>query len=71
MQKAIRENLHYGATWIKIVVDDYRYIYSADDIQFMVEEAASAGVKIVAHCVTDRGGTKRHRSRGSLHRARL
>jgi imidazolonepropionase-like amidohydrolase len=55
MQKAIRENLHYGATWIKIVVNDYRYIYSADDIQFMVEEAASAGVKIVAHCVTDRG----------------
>ena len=28
MQKAIRENLHYGATWIKIVVNDYRYIYS-------------------------------------------
>ncbi|MEE9179460.1 MAG: amidohydrolase family protein [Vicinamibacteria bacterium] len=55
MRKAIRENLHYGATWIKIVVDDYRYIYSTDDIQFMVEEAAAAGVKIAAHCVTDRG----------------
>jgi hypothetical protein len=36
MIKAIRENIHYGATVIKIVVDDQKYIYSADDIRFMV-----------------------------------
>jgi len=28
MLKAIRENIHYGATVIKIVVDDQKYIYS-------------------------------------------
>ena len=55
MRKAIRENIHYGARVIKIVVDDQRYIYSADDIRFMVAEAAAAGVKLAAHCVTEQG----------------
>ena len=55
MLKAIRQNLHYGATWIKIIVDDYRYLYSADDIRFIVEEAGRAGVKVAAHAVTDEG----------------
>lgn len=55
MRKAIRENIHYGARVIKIVVDDQRYIYSADDIRFMVGEAAAAGVKLAAHCVTEQG----------------
>src|SRR3981189_1354429 len=36
MLKAIRENIHYGATLIKIVVDDQKYIYSVDDIRFMI-----------------------------------
>ena len=44
MVKAIRENIHYGATVIKIVVDDQKYIYSADDIRFMVEEAHRDGL---------------------------
>ncbi|MBN1223970.1 MAG: amidohydrolase family protein [Candidatus Aminicenantes bacterium] len=55
MKKGIRQNLHLGADWIKIVVDDQRYIYSADDIRFIVEEAAKAGVKVCAHCVTEQG----------------
>lgn len=55
MRKAIRENIHYGARVIKIVVDDQRYIYSVDDIKFMVAEAAAAGVKLAAHCVTEQG----------------
>ena len=55
MRKAIRENIHYGARVIKIVVDDQRYIYSADDIRFMVAEAAAAGLKLAAHCVTEQG----------------
>ena len=55
MRKAIRENIHFGARVIKIVVDDQRYIYSADDIRFMVAEAAAAGVKVAAHCVTEQG----------------
>src|SRR5229473_7639687 len=55
MVKAIRENLHYGATLIKIVVDDQPYIYSTDDIRFMVEEAHRDGVKLAAHCWTHAG----------------
>jgi imidazolonepropionase-like amidohydrolase len=55
MLKAIRENIHYGATLIKIVVDDQKYIYSVDDIRFMVEETHRAGLKLAAHCWTHAG----------------
>lgn len=55
MLKGIRENIHYGATVIKIVVDDQRYIYSSDDIRFMVEEAGKAGLKVAAHTFTPAG----------------
>lgn len=55
MVKAIRENIHYGALVIKIVVDDQLYIYSADDIKFMVDEADRAGLKLAAHCWTRAG----------------
>jgi imidazolonepropionase-like amidohydrolase len=49
MIKAIRENIHYGALVIKIVVDDQRYIYSTEDIKFIVDEAARHGMKVAAH----------------------
>lgn len=55
LKKAIRENIHYGALLIKIVVDDQRYIYSVDDIRFIVEEARSVGLKVAAHCWTEKG----------------
>lgn len=55
MRKGIRMNLHMGADWIKIVIDDQRYIYSAEDVRFIVDEAAKAGVKVAAHCVTEMG----------------
>lgn len=55
IRKGIRENIHYGATVIKLVVDDQRYIYSADDIRFAVEEAGRAGLKVAAHCWTEQG----------------
>src|SRR5215218_6137577 len=55
MIKGIRENIHYGAGVIKIVVDDQRYIYSIDDIKFMKDEAAKAGLKLAAHCWTRAG----------------
>ena len=55
MVKAIRQNAHYGATVIKIVVDDQRYIYSAEDIKFMVDEAGRMGLKLAAHCWTRAG----------------
>ena len=55
MIKAVRENIHYGAQVIKIVVDDQRYIYTPEDIKFIVDEAARAGLKVAAHCWTHKG----------------
>ena len=56
MVKAVRENAYYGATLIKIIVDDQRYIYSADDIRFIVAEAKRAGLRVAAHSYTHEGG---------------
>ena len=55
MQKAVRENIYWGARVIKIVVDGQNYAYSADDIRFIVAEAARAGTKVAAHVQTERG----------------
>lgn len=55
MTKAIRENAHFGALVIKIVIDDQKYIYSVEDIKFIVEEARRAGLKVAAHCLTEQG----------------
>lgn len=55
MVKAIRENIHFGAKVIKIVVDDQDYIYSVEDIRFMKEEAAKAGRRLAAHVGTAAG----------------
>lgn len=55
MKKAIRQNIHYGATVIKLVIDDQQYIYSVDDIKFAIEEAHAAGVKLAAHAWTAAG----------------
>ena len=55
MRKAVRENVHFGARVIKIVVDDQPYIYSVEDIKFIIEEAKAAGLKVAAHCMTERG----------------
>jgi imidazolonepropionase-like amidohydrolase len=55
MRKAVRENVHFGALVIKIVVDDQRYIYSTEDIRFIVEEARAVGMKVAAHAWTTAG----------------
>jgi len=55
LKKAIRENIHYGARVIKLVVDDQQYIYSVDDIRFVIQEAHLAGLKVAAHCWTEKG----------------
>ncbi|MBZ5528759.1 MAG: amidohydrolase family protein [Acidobacteriia bacterium] len=55
MRKAIRQNIHFGAKFIKIVVDDQQYIYSADDIRFIIAEAHASGLKVAAHCWTHAG----------------
>jgi imidazolonepropionase-like amidohydrolase len=55
MRKAVRENVHFGARVIKIVVDDQPYIYSTEDIRFIVEEARAVGLKVAAHAWTTAG----------------
>jgi imidazolonepropionase-like amidohydrolase len=55
MRRAVRENAHFGARLIKIVVDDQTYIYTADDIRFIIEEARRAGLRVAAHCWTREG----------------
>jgi imidazolonepropionase-like amidohydrolase len=55
LRKAVRENIHFGARVIKLVVDDQPYIYSAEDIRFVIEEAKRAGLKVAAHCWTREG----------------
>ena len=55
LKKAVRENIHYGARVIKLVVDDQAYIYSVDDIKFVIEEARLAGLKVAAHAWTEKG----------------
>jgi imidazolonepropionase-like amidohydrolase len=55
MRKAVRENIHYGARLIKVVVDDQSYIYPEEDLRFIVQEAAAAGVKVAAHVWTRAG----------------
>jgi imidazolonepropionase-like amidohydrolase len=55
MLRGVRLNIHYGATVIKIVVDDQRYIYTEEDIRFMIEEARRAGLRLAAHAWTRAG----------------
>ncbi len=55
LQRAIRENIYFGSQVIKIVVDAQRYVYSSDDIRFVVDEAHAAGVPVAAHVQTERG----------------
>lgn len=54
MRRAVRENLHFGAKVIKIVVGGIGgYRYSAEDVRVIVDQAAEAGLKVAAHCDTD------------------
>ncbi|HLE56996.1 MAG TPA: amidohydrolase family protein [Rhodothermia bacterium] len=53
IRRAVRENIHYGATVIKIVADNQPYIYSVEDIRAAVEEAGDVGIKVAAHAYSD------------------
>lgn len=53
IRRAVRENIHYGATVIKLVVDNQPYIYSVSDIQAAVDEAGDVGLKVAAHAYSD------------------
>src|SRR6185312_5279310 len=53
--KAIRQNILLGAKVIKICVDCKPYGYTADEIRFVVAEAAKSGLKVEGHVQTPRG----------------
>ena len=55
LRKAVRENIHYGATVIKLIVDNQPYIYSEDDIRAAVEEAGDVGINVITHATSDEG----------------
>jgi len=55
LQKAVRENIYYGADLIKLIVDDQPYVYTAEEIRLVVVEAGKAGRRVAAHCVTRQG----------------
>ncbi|MGH9335058.1 MAG: amidohydrolase family protein [Vicinamibacteria bacterium] len=58
IRKAIRENIHYGAKVIKVTTDSKPYMYSVEDLRFIVNEAGRAGLKVAAHAVTNEGALR-------------
>ncbi len=53
--RAIRENVHYGATVIKLIIDNQPYFYSVEDVAVAVSESHAMGVKVMAHATSDEG----------------
>jgi imidazolonepropionase-like amidohydrolase len=53
--RAIRENVHYGATFVKLIIDNQPYLYSVEDVAVAVKEANAMGVKVMAHATSDEG----------------
>lgn len=53
--RAVRENVHYGATFLKLIIDNQPYIYSEEDVRVAVEEAHDMGVKVMSHATSDEG----------------
>ncbi len=56
--KAVRQNVLFGATVIKICVDCKPYGYTVAEMQLFVSEAAKAGMKVEGHVQT-RDGARR------------
>lgn len=49
IRKAIRQNIYYGATVIKLVADSFPYHYTQEDIRAAADEAHRAGLKLAVH----------------------
>ena len=49
MVKAIRKNMYFGATTIKLAVDQLGYFYSLEEMQAAVNEAHRLGLTLTAH----------------------
>jgi imidazolonepropionase-like amidohydrolase len=53
IRKAVRQNIYYGATTIKLVSDSHAYFYSVEEIKAAVEEAHAAGMTVAVHAYRD------------------
>ena len=56
--KAVRQNVLFGATVIKICVDCKPWGYSVDDIRLFISEAAQIGLKVEGHVQSERGAAR-------------
>ncbi len=62
LRRAVREQIHHGADWIKVYADFHRApgapatpTFSLDELKALVDEARSAGVPVAAHATTPKG----------------
>lgn len=53
IRKAVRQNIYYGATTIKLVSDSQTYFYSIGEIKAAVAEAHAAGMTVAVHAYRD------------------
>ena len=56
--KAIRQNIHYGAKVIKVCVDCQPYLYTVEQLELFVKEAANAGMRVSGHVQTTEGARR-------------
>ncbi|MGP8069611.1 MAG: amidohydrolase family protein, partial [Candidatus Bathyarchaeia archaeon] len=57
--KAVRQNVLFGAKFIKIMVDSKPYPYTVEDMRLFVKEAANAGgLKVAGHVQTEEGARR-------------
>lgn len=62
VRRAVREQVHHGADWIKVYADYRRRTeaiptptFSGEELSALVHEAKSAGLRVSAHAVTPEG----------------
>jgi len=57
--RAVRQNVLFGAKFIKIMVDSKPYPYTVDDMRLFVKEAENAGgMKVAGHVQTEEGARR-------------
>ncbi|HZW92254.1 MAG TPA: amidohydrolase family protein [Candidatus Eremiobacteraceae bacterium] len=54
-RRAVRENLLYGADFIKVVADDEPRFVTTEEMKAIVEEAHRSKVKVAVHATTEAG----------------
>jgi imidazolonepropionase-like amidohydrolase len=54
-RRAVRENLLYGADFIKVVADDEPRFVTTEEMKAIVEEAHRSKVKVAVHATTETG----------------